>query len=130
MVLYSDDESFTLMCPEGHPEAGWNTFSAYSEEGATVVQIQSLARANDPVFEFGFRFLGGSAQQEKIWNYVLGGLADHYGVAGQAKTRKTLVDSSLQWSQAKNVWFNSAIRSVLNSPVRLIRRVFGRKPSN
>jgi hypothetical protein len=50
MVLYADDESFTLMCPEGHPEAGWNTFSAYEEEGAIVVQIQSLGRANDPIF--------------------------------------------------------------------------------
>jgi hypothetical protein len=130
MVLYSDDESFTLMCPEGHPEAGWNTFSAYTEDDATVIQIQSLARANDPVFEFGFRFMGGSKQQEKIWNHVLSGLADHYGVSGQVNTRKTLVDSKLQWSQARNVWFNSAIRSVLNTPVRLMRRVLGRNPTN
>jgi hypothetical protein len=44
MVLYSDDVSFTVMTAEGLPEAGWNTFSAYEEDGATVVQIQSLAR--------------------------------------------------------------------------------------
>jgi hypothetical protein len=45
MVLYSDDVSFTVMTAEGLPEAGWNTFSAYEEDGVTVVQIQSRARA-------------------------------------------------------------------------------------
>jgi hypothetical protein len=128
MVLYSDKESFTLMCPEGHPEAGWNTFSAYLEQGTTVVQIQSLARANDPVFEFGFRFMGGSAQQERIWHHVLRGVAAHFGVPPAIEFRKSLVDRRLQWSQAKNIWFNSAIRSVLNSPLRLIRRLRGSRP--
>ncbi len=126
MVLYSDQESFTLMCPEGHPEAGWNTFSAYQEEGVTVAQIQSLARANDPIFEFGFRFLGGAKQQEQTWHHVLGGVAKHYGVEAPVEFHKSLVDGKLQWSQAKNVWFNSAIRSMLHAPVRLVRRLFGR----
>ena len=129
MVLYSDDESFTLMCPEGHPESGWNTFSSYEEDGTTVAQIQSLARANDPVFEFGFRFMGGSKQQEQIWNHVLTRLAEHYGVEGKVETRKSLVDNRIQWSQAKNVWYNSALRSVVNLPVRVTRRVFGRETS-
>jgi hypothetical protein len=123
MVLYSDEESFTLMCPQGHPEAGWNTFSAYLEQGTTVVQIQSLARANDPVFEFGFRFMGGSAQQERIWHHVLHGVAAHFGTAAAIEFHKTLVDRRLQWSQAKNLWFNSAIRSLLDGPVRLVRRL-------
>jgi len=127
MVLYSDAESFTLMCPEGHPEAGWNTFSAYEEQGVTVAQIQSLARANDPVFEFGFRFMGGSAQQERIWRHVLSGLAQAFGVPAEVEFLKTLVDRKLQWSQAKNVWYNAAIRSALYAPVRLIRRLVGRR---
>ena len=125
MVLYSDDESFTLMCPEGHPEAGWNTFSAFVEDGTTVAQIQSLARANDPVFEFGFRFMGGSAQQERIWHHVLGGVAGHFGVPAGVEFHRTLVDRKLQWSQARNLWFNSAIRSLLNAPVRFLRRLRG-----
>src|SRR5919112_2077657 len=46
-VIYADEESFTVMTPEGHPESGWNTFSAYQEaHGTTVAQIQSLARAD------------------------------------------------------------------------------------
>ena len=34
LVLYADDESFTLMTPQGHPESGWVTFSAYEQDGA------------------------------------------------------------------------------------------------
>jgi hypothetical protein len=129
MVLYSDNESFTLMCPEGHPEAGWNTFSAYLEDGTTVAQIQSLARANDPIFEFGFRFMGGSRQQEQIWHHVLGGVAKQFGVEAPVQFHKSLVDGKLQWSQAKNVWFNSAVRSMLYAPIRLVRRLIGGGPT-
>src|ERR1043165_1140518 len=65
MVLYADDESFTLMTPQGHPESGWVTCSAFGDkedEGTVVVQIQSMARANDPVYEVGFRLFGARAQ--------------------------------------------------------------------
>src|SRR5258708_6527197 len=41
MVLYADDESFTLMTPEGHVLAGWITFSATVENGEMVVQVQT-----------------------------------------------------------------------------------------
>jgi len=34
-----------VMTPEGHPESGWNTFSAYEDDdGRVVTQVQSLAR--------------------------------------------------------------------------------------
>ena len=33
LVLYADDTMLTVMTPEGHPEAGWNTFSTYEDEG-------------------------------------------------------------------------------------------------
>ena len=48
LVLYADEESFTLMTPQGHTFAGWITFSAWDEGGCTVCQVQSMARANDP----------------------------------------------------------------------------------
>jgi hypothetical protein len=126
MILYADDESFTVMTPEGHPESGFNTFSAYEDDGATVAQIQSLARANDPVFELGFRFMGGSSQQEKIWHHVLTQLADNFGVEGQVEMQKVCVDSRMQWSQAKNVWHNAIIRTTLNTPRRWAKRITGR----
>ena len=126
LILYADDEAFTVMTPQGHPESGFNTFSAYEEDGVTVAQIQSLARANDPIFEFGFRFMGGATQQEKIWHHVLTSIADHYGVTGQVQMQKTCVDPKLQWSQAKNIWQNSVLRTTINTPVRFIRKIAGR----
>lgn len=126
MILYADDESFTVMTPDGHPESGFNTFSSYVDDGITFAQIQSLARANDPIYEFGFRFMGGSSQQEAIWNHVLTQLAANYGISGQVQTTKVCVDSKLQWSQAKNVWHNAIIRTTLNAPIRVTRRLFGK----
>jgi len=126
MILYADDESFTVMTPEGHPESGFNTFSAFEADGVTTAQIQSLARANDPIYEFGFRFLGGSSQQEIIWHHVLSQLADQFGAPAEVTMQKTCVDNRIQWSQAKNVWHNAMIRSTLNLPVRTAQRVIGR----
>jgi hypothetical protein len=126
MILYADDESFTEMTPDGHPESGFNTFSSYEEDGVVVAQIQSLARANDPVYEFGFRFMGGSKQQENIWHHVLTQLAASYGISGQVKTDKICVDTKMQWSRVKNVWHNAMIRTTLNAPVRVTRRILSR----
>ena len=58
LVLYADDESFTLMTPEGHMLAGWITFSAEAGRDVTVVQIQALERTNDPLYELGYVFGG------------------------------------------------------------------------
>ena len=70
-VIYADDESFTVMTPEGHPESGWNTFSAYTDEdGTTVAQIKSLASANDPIYELRLRLIG-STHQERISTHGL-----------------------------------------------------------
>lgn len=114
LVAYADAESFTLMTPEGHPESGWVTFSAYREEaGCVIAQVQSIARANDPVYELGFRFLGGARQQERIWTEVLGALAAELGVRGQVTLEKACLDTRFQWSEAKNLWQNAMIRSVL-----------------
>jgi len=129
MVLYADEEMFTVMTPAGFPEAGWNTFSAYQEEGVTVAQVQSLARANDPIYEFGFRFIGGAAQQEKIWASVLTALAEHFSVAGLVQTDVSCIDASIQWRQAKNIWHNALVRTVLyklSAPFRWLAGLFKR----
>lgn len=113
LVLYADDVSFTLMTPEGHPESGWVTFSAWSEHDQTVCQVQSIARASDPIYELGF-WLGGSAAQESIWRHVLLSLADHHSVRDQpVHFEKQCVDQRLQWRQATNLRHNAAIRSLV-----------------
>lgn len=130
-VIYVDDESFTIMTPEGFPESGWNTFSTYDEDGVTVAQIQSMARAADPLYELFFRFLGSSEQQEKTWQHVLTSLAAHFDVKGQVTMYKTCVDPRLQWSEAKNVWKNAAARTVfykMAAPLRWVRNSARRSP--
>lgn len=112
-VIYADDESFTVMTPEGHPESGWNTFSAYADEdGTTVARVQSLARANDPVYEIGFR-VAGATEQERIWTHVLKSLSAHFGVNEPVSLEKVCVDPKLQWSQARNLWHNAGARSMI-----------------
>ncbi len=118
------------MTAEGLPEAGWNTFSVYEEDGCTVAQVQSMARANDPIYEIGFRLIGSRAQ-EKIWRHVLTQLAARYNVQGEVELTKQCVDPKLQWANTKNIWHNAALRSMLymlTSPARKLRRV-GRRPS-
>jgi hypothetical protein len=112
------------MTAEGLPEAGWNTFSAYEEDGATVVQIQSLARASDPIYEVGFRLFGSTAQ-EKIWTHVLSNLAARFGVQERVHLEKDCVDPKLQWYRAGNIWHNAGFRSVLYTMAAQIRVLGG-----
>src|SRR6266699_5006313 len=86
LVMYADDESFTFMNPEGHMFAGWITFSAYEEDDCTIAQIQLLVRANDPVYELGFR-LGASRSESKFWQYTLAQVATHFGANEPVQTR-------------------------------------------
>jgi hypothetical protein len=120
-IIYADDVSFTVMTPAGHPEAGFNTFSAHEEDGATVAQIQSLGRANDPIYELGYRLMGGAKQQESIWRHVLGALARLFDVTAPVELQKVVVDNKVQWRYAGNVRHNALIRTVLYVPVRWIK---------
>lgn len=132
LVLYADDESFTLMTPEGHVFAGWVTFSAYQEDGGTVVQAQVLMRASDPLFELGL-ILGGHGKEDQHWQHTLTQLALHLGVRDPSvETRCVCIDSRRQWSRAGNIRHNAGIRTTLYvaaTPLRwtaaLPRRVRG-----
>jgi hypothetical protein len=113
MVLYSDDESFTLMTPEGHLFAGWITFSAHVEDGVNVAQTQVLMRAQDPIGELGLA-MGGHRMENRFWEQTLTNLATHLGADGELSTTVTCVDRRRQWSQARNVRNSVAIRSTLH----------------
>lgn len=118
-VVYADNESFAFMTPQGHPESGWVSFTAFEEYGNTVAQVRGFARANDPVYELGFRLIG-SREQERIWTHVLESLARHFGVPGWVRMHKTCVGPDLQWNQAVNIWYNAQMRTMLSS----LRRAF------
>ncbi len=114
-VLYADAESFTLMTPQGHMFAGWITFSAEREGDQTMVQAQVLMRANDPIYEIGM-MMGGHAKEDKFWAATLASLGQRLGVPDpKVDTKSTCVDSKRQWRHARNIWHNSAVRSVLQT---------------
>jgi hypothetical protein len=123
LVIYADDESFSFMSPEGHPFAGTLTFSAAHEDGATVVKVDELTRASDPIYELAMMtpFLG-DRMQTNMWRKTLRNVAKHWGVEAQVEQRIVCVDSRRQWSQAKNVFYNAGIRTALYSIARPFRR--------
>jgi hypothetical protein len=133
LVMYADDESFTLMTPEGHMFAGWITFSAYEGTEGTVAQAQVLMRASDPLYEIGLG-LGGHRKEDKFWDATLSSLAGHFGVQEpRVDVQLICVDKKRQWSSARNVWKNSAIRSGMyatGAPFRAIAKPFKKKSSS
>jgi hypothetical protein len=128
MVLFADEESFTLMTPQGHMFAGWITFSALERDGETVAQVQVLMRASDPIFEAGLT-MGGHKQEDRFWNQTLTSLAAHFDHDGEVDTQVVCVDKKRQWSKWRNIWHSSAIGSTiytLGAPGRTVKRLFKR----
>jgi hypothetical protein len=124
MILYADDELFSVMTPEGFPVAGWNNFSVYEEDGSVVAQVQSFERASDPIYEFGFVFMGGAKRQEFIWVHVLTALAAEFGVKGQVVASRDCLDPKLQWRYFGKVVHNAGVRTTLytlTAPLRWMR---------
>ncbi|HLI71510.1 MAG TPA: hypothetical protein VKV19_17275 [Ktedonobacteraceae bacterium] len=124
LVLYADEESFTLMTPQGHMFAGWITFSAYAGEDGTEAQAQVLMRASDPIYELGLHF-GGHKQEDVFWQHTLSQLAKYFHVEAPVTVEYVCVDKKRQWSQARNIWHNSAIRTsmyTLMTPSRWFRK--------
>lgn len=124
MVLYADDESFTLMTPQGHVFAGWITFSAYQEDDCTIAQASLLIRANDPLYELAMRF-GGHKAENAFWVHTLTSLAQYHHVEAEVEESVTCLDQRVQWSQAKNIWQNAGLRTMLytlTAPLRWLRK--------
>lgn len=120
-IIYSDEQAFTVMTPEGFPISGWNTFSVEDDNGTPLVRVHSLIRTMDPVYEFGYRFMGGSEKQEGDWIRVLQNVAQHFGVDSEVTVRSTCLDPKYQWREAGNLWQNAAIRTFfywLSAPLR------------
>jgi hypothetical protein len=131
LVLYADEESFTLMTPEGHMFAGWITFSAHEKEG-TVAQAQVLVRASDPLYEIGF-VMGGARKEDRFWEATLHALAARFEAEGRYETIFKCVDKKRQWKRVGNIKKNAAIRSgmyALGAPFRAIGRLFKGKSAD
>jgi len=130
MVIYADSESFTFMTPDGHMFAGMITFSAFEDDpNVAVAQVQALVRANDPIYETSFRLKFGHKAENDFWLRTLESLAENFGVKTKAQLSAVCVDKKVQWSEAKNIWQNAAIRTTLYyvaAPVRWAKGAFKR----
>jgi hypothetical protein len=124
MVIYADEESFTFMTPEGHMFAGIITFSAAEGDHGTIAQVQALIRANDPIYELSFRLGFGHRSEDQFWAKTLENLGAAFGVHETVEKVVVCVDPKLQWSEARNVWQNAAVRTgfyLLLTPLRRVR---------
>ena len=133
LVLYADDEAFTLMTPHGHMFAGWITLSSYLQAEETVARAEIVMRATDPIFEIGLE-LFGHRKENKFWEHTLRELARRFGADREARTSMICLDTHRQWRYTPNVWHNSAVRSVLNvglDPIsRMARRARRGQPTS
>jgi hypothetical protein len=130
LVIYSDEESFSFMTPEGHIFAGMITFSAYEEEDSAWAQIQALIRANDPLYELGARVGLIHKMEDEHWHSVLKNLALRFGVQGTVAQSNVLVDPRLVWNQSGNIRHNAAIHTGIYlalTPFRWLGGLFKRK---
>ena len=126
IVIYADDESFSFMTPEGHMFAALINFSAYEEAAATVAQVQALIRGNDPLYELGLRLGIIHRAEDDFWQTTLRNLAAYFGVEGVVVHNVTCIDSHVQWSEAKNIWQNAAMRTAAYLVTMPFRRIWGR----
>lgn len=128
LVLYADERQFTVMTPEGHQFAGFNTFSARDENGTTVAEIKALVRGSDPLYELGLVAGIAHTMEDRFWEQTLRNVAARWGVAQPpvAMTR-TLVDPRRQWARWRNVRHNALVRSVADAATRPLRRAATRR---
>lgn len=124
LILYADATQFTVMTPEGHVFAGFNTFSARDEAGTTVAEIRALVRGSDPLCEVGLVLGVAHTMEDRFWQQTLRNVAARWGVPDAPVTMgRTLVDARRQWRQWRNVRYNAVIRSLADTAVRPLRRV-------
>ncbi|HEX6287497.1 MAG TPA: hypothetical protein VFZ80_08425 [Acidimicrobiia bacterium] len=111
-VIYADERSWSYMTPEGHPWAAIITFSTHDEEDGTKARIDLMVRANDPLYEVSFHIYT-SRLEDKIWTHMLTALAASFGSKGGVVQRTALIDKRRQWREWRNIWKNSAVRTLL-----------------
>ena len=127
LVIYASDESFCFLSIEGHMFGGMITFSAHQENSTTVVQVRALLRSSDPMYEMGQRLGFAVKAEDAFWNGTLTNLAAHFGAVGEpVRQDATLIDPTIHWAKATNLWYNAAIRTTLHLPIRWVRGLLSR----
>jgi anti-anti-sigma factor len=123
MVIYVDEKSFSFITIQGHVLSGWITFSSFREESGTIIQVNPIFRASDPLMELGVRF-GAAKQEDQFWHATLGNLARRLGVRGELSQQDVLIDPHIQGRKFRNIWYSAPIRSCLYMPFYTLKRMF------
>jgi hypothetical protein len=120
--------SFTFLTSRGHSFAGRITFSAEAGD-APVAQVESVIRANDPIYELGLP-IGGHRREDEFWLQTLRNLAAHLGASGEPEMSMTLLDGHRKWRNVGNLRDNAFVHTAVKTlarPLRLaIERLAGR----
>lgn len=115
MVIYADETSFSFITIEGHILGGWINFSCFKDAADTIIQVNPLFRAGDPLMDAGFR-MGAALQEDKFWHATLERLARRLDVTGDLSQEDILIDPDPNWKAAANLLDSAAIRSSLYMP--------------
>ncbi|MCB0014570.1 MAG: hypothetical protein KDE34_21800, partial [Anaerolineales bacterium] len=70
-----------------------------------------------------FRLGFGHKAEDAFWHQTLRNLGAHFSRTGTVSQTNVLVDKRVQWSEARNVWQNAAIRTAVYMPVYLLKRL-------
>ena len=122
MVIYADERSFSFITIQGHILSGWITFSSFRHNDATIIQVNPIFRASDPLMELGMR-MGAAKQEDQFWHATLGNLARRLGVEGEVSQQDVLIDPHLRWAAFKNLWYSAVIRSSIYMPLYLLKKL-------
>jgi hypothetical protein len=107
VVIYADDTSFSFMTPEGHPFAGWITFSAVPSGSGSTAEVRLLIRPSDPIWDLAF-LLGFGRGEDWMWRHTLRALATHLGSEERPTQEIVKVDRKRLWNNARN-WRRNAL---------------------
>ena len=119
-TIHFGANSFTFSTLEGHMASGWITFSVSERGGCPVVNIISLARTGDPLFEVGFHLFGHKAQED-FWKGTLTRFAEYLGAKPRVAVSKEAVDNKLRWDGLYSLSRNATYNSIFEDAKRLIR---------
>jgi hypothetical protein len=112
LVIYTDEESFSFIAPEGHAFNGLITFSARRESEDTIVQVQFIIRSQDPLVEVAMT-LGGHRKEDNHWKHTLESVAKYFGIEAKAEMERVLMDRRRQWKHFGNIRRSAVLYAVL-----------------
>ena len=56
---------------------------------------------------------------------MLSSLAAYLGEPARIAVAATCLDTGLRWSQARNLWYNAQIRTMIKEPLFILTKLFG-----